>query len=360
MFFVKAVCLLPSIIALSATAQNSVSSKLPKLSTKQDVNNLRFLERKGKYTYYQRRSGSLMFATNFQVHEVIKGEVGTNYTITSSRTRKVLAVSANPNQFTFFDVVPSSDIYTVDYGKSEAKLLGRGYGPKLHLDDTWMSFYTKGERKLHFINAANPVLKFAIELPIKPNPYFSPTAVMLNEKDILYVDQNEKGIQGLLRLDRNTNQTKVIHKLDTPFQRLEICHSDKALFLGIFDLHAHNRGSAILTSSKSPINFRPLYTSEASDTGNIICDLGDDNIYFIKTLEDATSELVRLSPPASISVLSDLKHVSQVINMDGKLMIPFRGDFFLPMDKSGDYIGIENLTNIKKSISNPDPPKEQQ
>ena len=44
--------------------------ELPEISTKQAISNLRFISKDGKFTYYQRRSGSLLLSTNLKVKKL--------------------------------------------------------------------------------------------------------------------------------------------------------------------------------------------------------------------------------------------------------------------------------------------------
>ena len=336
-------------LSFSVFSQVTQISQLPKLSTKQDINNLRFLSQDGKYTYYQKRSGVLALSTNFRVFDVIKSSVETQYSIFSTRFRKYLAVSVDENFFTFFGLGRSHKIYVVKYGTNKAIFIGLGNNPQLHLNDTWVSFYKSHEKEIHFANIETPVLKFKIKLPEKKNIYFSPSFLMINDQRILYIDQNEKGMYGLVQFDRNTEKSKLIYKLDNPFQKMEICESDNYFFLGIFTLHSYKRGGKILYTPKKKLNFVDVYSSILPDTGNLLCDFFHDKAYFVQTQENNDSELVELNPSLQkkkrIKVLSDLKNVSQVIQMDGKLLIPFRGSFYVPIGEN-DYLNKDNLVKI--------------
>ena len=54
-------------IFLSLFMLTSVQAKivLPELLAKQAVSNIRYLSQDGKFTYYQKRSGSLLFSSNY-------------------------------------------------------------------------------------------------------------------------------------------------------------------------------------------------------------------------------------------------------------------------------------------------------
>ena len=216
-------------------SQNTLA-QIPKLSTKQDINNLRFIGQDGSHTYYQRRSGTLLFATNFKVHEVIQNAVGTHYSIVSTRSKKYLAVSADESFFTSFNLKKPHKIYLIEYGTSKSTFVGLGNNPQLHLNDTWISFIKKYKREINFINIKNPVLKFNIQLAEKKNFYFTPTSFMLDIHRILYIDQNDQGFYRLIQFNKATKQSQVIYKLQNPFKKIEVCIGQKKIFIGVFDL----------------------------------------------------------------------------------------------------------------------------
>ena len=76
MFFIKIA--IPFFVYFSAQA-----TQLPTLKAKQSLDNIRFISKDGKYTYYQRRSGNLQVSTNYSNEEVLDGEKHTEYFIHS-------------------------------------------------------------------------------------------------------------------------------------------------------------------------------------------------------------------------------------------------------------------------------------
>ena len=81
-------------IFLTLVFSTSLQAKivLPELLAKQAVTNIRFLSQDGKFTYYQKRSGSLLFSSNYKVIEMIKGQIGTQYTVIGTPARKKIIV----------------------------------------------------------------------------------------------------------------------------------------------------------------------------------------------------------------------------------------------------------------------------
>ena len=101
---------------------------LPELLAKQAVNNIRFLTKDGKFTYYQKRSGSLIFSTNYKVQEIIKSEIGTTYTLFGSSSRKKIIILQNPNFHNFLSIRAKEKIYIVNYGENVPVEVGMGVG----------------------------------------------------------------------------------------------------------------------------------------------------------------------------------------------------------------------------------------
>jgi hypothetical protein len=81
-----------------------------------------------------------------------------------------------------------------------------------------------------------------------------------------------------------------------------------------------------------------------------------DHLYFVKTLSTdqqlnlKISEAVKLDLKSKrVETKSNLKSVSQIIEMDGRIMIPFRGAFYV----------IEGRANIGEDILKSVPTKEE-
>lgn len=311
-------------------------SKLPVLTTKQTIDNLRFISRDGKYTYYQRRSGSLVLSTNYSNKEVIKGQKGTSYNIVSSFHRKKLLIVQKKDYHSRYRFQPDGKIFILDFGGAVSKKAGEGLNPRLHLKDTWLSFFNSNEQTIYLKKIDNLLLKFEIKLNNKINPYFIPHVIMLNEKDILYTDLNREGVIGIVLYDRQKNKMKILHKTASIHHQVELCLHEN-LYIGIFPMDMSPSGSSILKLSSDNLVFskgEKIYESTKRDLGNIICDRDDKFIYFVQNQNVGTGkdvfEAVRISlKDRKIDTLSDVKYASQIIQMDGRLLLPWRGDFYI-------------------------------
>jgi hypothetical protein len=322
---------------------------LPELLTKQAVNNIRFLTKDGKFTYYQKRSGSLLFSTNYKVQEMIKGDIGTGYTIFASPARKKMIVLQNTNFNNFYSLRAKEKIFLVNYGESVAREAGAGISPKLLLNDTWFSYYDPYTKILNFENTSNSALKFSIKLNNRLNPYFIPEVVMSDDNTVYYTDLSEVGNYGVLEFKRNISKSEIIFKAPSPMMKVEICLNQDQLILGIFGIHFSTIGSSI---SRSPLPLKDfskrenLYTSDLNDLGHLVCDFEKDNIAFIKNTGNINSpsfDIANLNTgDKKITALSEKKTISNIINMDGTLLSQEKGKYYI-VKGDVDYKNVDTL-----------------
>lgn len=313
------------------------NSTLPILKTKSDIKDIRFISADGKFTYYQRRSGSLLLSTNYKVHEILKGEIGTQFTIHASPTSEKLIITMDETFHTYLGLRHLKKIYVTDVGSESVEEVGEGLSPKLHLEDTWMSWFNPYSRKLKFINIKSPTLTFEIKVRNVLNAYFFPEVVMLDEKTALYTDINNKGVPAILKYTRRDKKVKVIFKSASVSQRIELCKNNDHLFVAEFGFNNSPRGSIIAKVALKNFNIDRadiVYQSRQNDFGNIVCGFKQDHLYFIKNISKiggrVESEVNAFNHiKKSSRIISDLKYVSQLIFMDGRLLVPFRGDYYV-------------------------------
>ncbi len=341
-FLILLICLLLSKFTFA-------KSKLPILATKQDIHNIRFISSDGKYTYYQRSSGDLILSSNYNIRSVLKGQKLTQYKVYGSKWRKKIIISVSGDYHYYYNIRQLNKLYQVEFGKNEAELLGMGTNPTLHLNDSWISYFNPYNRKIHFQNLGHKELQFEISLANKINHYFVPSVVMPDNKTVIYTDLDEKGLPGIMRFSINNKKFDLILKGKTHMAKIELCLDNNKLYVGHFGIGKRNQSSTIQVIDKitniTMKNSRKIYHSDLNDIGNIICSMADNNLYFVKSLKTSSgkinNEIVSIEPVSGkISILTDLKYASQVINIDGRLICPFRGQYYL-------VIGKNNMENDK-------------
>lgn len=328
---------------------------LPELLTKQAISNIRFLSQDGKFTYYQKRSGSLLYSSNYKVHEMIKGQIGTQYTLIGTKARKKIIVMQNESFHTFYSLRSKEKIFLVNFGDTTLREVGLGSSPALHLDDSWISYYDYYLKQLNFVNTANAALKFSLKLNNKINPYFTPQVVMSDENTLYYTDLSETGAVGLLRYQRNLNKAEIIFKANTPMLKAEICLNNDSLILGLFGINFSSEGSTIYKAPLPIADFSKreiLYNSIVNDIGQLTCDFSKESITFIKnfgTNEHNLTDLTDLNTKTkSLTTLSEMKTITNIINMDGTLLALDKGKYFI-VKGSVDYKNIDSLKSLPPS-----------
>jgi hypothetical protein len=338
---------------IATTAQSKIV--LPELLAKQAVTNIRFLSQDGKFTYYQKRSGSLLFSSNYKVFEMIKGQVGTQYTIIGTPARKKIIVMQNETFHNFYSLRAKEKIFIVNFGETTLKEMGKGSAAKLHLDDTWLSYYDYYEKTLFFENTTNSAIKFSIKLNNRINPYFTPQVVMSDDNTVYYTDLSETGAPGLLQFKRSLSKAEIIFKSSTPMVKAEICLHNDYLIMGLFGINFSKEGS-VISKAKLPLTDfskrESIYTSVVNDIGQLICDYDKTNITFIKnfgTTEVLSTDLVDLNPETkALKTLSEMKTITSIINMDGTLLALDKGKYFI-VKGTLDYKNVDSLKALPPS-----------
>jgi hypothetical protein len=325
---------------------------LPQLLTKQAINNIRFLSSDGKFTYYQKRSGSLLYSSNYQVHEMLKGPLGTQYNVIASQSRKKMIILQNENYHTFYSMRAMEKIYLANYGEHATKQIGMGSDAKLHVDDNWISYYDFYKKTLTIENTNNSAAKFNIKLNNKKNPYFSPQVVMPDENTVFYTDLGENGSFGIIRYTRNNNTSKLIYNSKTPMIKAELCLHSQQLLVLTSGINFSQEGTS-LNQYKLPFDDiksgNVLYSSPVNDIGQMICNIDSEKIYFIKnfgTNESVRTDVTELNVNSKLpKTMSELKTVTSIINMDGTLLALDKGGYFI-VKGTLDFKNIDTLKSL--------------
>jgi hypothetical protein len=312
---------------------------LPKFAAKQSLENIRFMTREGRYTYSQKRSGALSMSTGFKTVDVLVNAPGTNYAVSSSEARKKLAVEVEANWHQDLDLNKVNDIMVGPLGGTTFEKIGRGRHPRLHLDDEWLTWYDPKERLIHVQLLRVPDRHHIIRLGKKHNSYFFPEVIMPNPETVFYTDVNDKGVAALLAWNMVEKKMTVVRKSEVAGTRLELCQREKMMVLGEFSYDDTNKGTTILVQAwrDAPTlgGFTSVYTASDNDLGQMVCASGN-RIWFVKTMSEdrrlnsrQTEAALMELPSGKITVKSDLEHVSNIIDMDGRILIPMREDLYV-------------------------------
>jgi len=311
--------------------------EFPELIAKQANENIRLLSSDGKFTYYQKRSGGLLFSTNYKVYEFLKSTANTQYTLYSTQNRKKIAISEYNNFNNYLSLRKLEKIYTVNFGEYTPKEIGLGTNPQLHMGDNWISYYNFPEKTLYFEHTINSALKFKIKTSPKINPYFFPSVVMSNDNTIYYVDMNTSGVYGLLKFTRSTSKVEVLHSEKSPSQKIELAICNSKIYLLSSGINKVDSGTKIFEIDPK-VEFgkldRPIYTSSKDDVGQLTCSFDQKSLFFIKNVSNDSintyTEIAEMNLTSKeINLITELKTVSSIQNMDGSLLTFDKGKILI-------------------------------
>lgn len=323
--------------AVRANEPQNAVKELPKLSTKQAIRNLRFVSENGRFTYYQRRNGSLLLSQNYSVTEVLKGEIGTHYVLFATPTRKHILIQQDLNFHDNLNLKALQKIYTVEYGKDVPQFRADGLAPQLHLQDNWLSFYDPRSKEINFHHLNSAALNFSIKLKNIKNSYFLPQVAMVDDNTVVYTDLNEIAIPGLIVYNRKTEEIDILLRGDSADQKMELCLSSSFLYVMEAGINDSTSGTKIYRYPKNDFSTtkrETLYQSVRNDIGNIVCDVDSEHLYFIKNTSSthlaAIYDVAKMKlENKQVEMMTSHRYVTQIVNLDGRLLIPYRGVYYV-------------------------------
>src|SRR5690606_1963053 len=134
------------------------------------------------------------------------------------------------------------------------------------------------------------------------------------------------------------NKITPVYQATKKATRLEMCLIGNDLYLGEFPFYDAKSGSSLykipLYQNKNYEKKEIIYSTTASDLGNLICT--DEALYFIKTIKNndelfsKTTEVAKLNlKDRKLETLTDLRRVLSIINMDGRILVPYMNKYFV-------------------------------
>lgn len=336
------------LISLLLASINLWAKELPKFLTKHPIQSIRYISADGRYAYIQKKPGVLGLVSSFRSIDFISEANTNDFLVKDSRFKERLIIEVIPGNHQEFNVMKHSKIMVVDWGKTQLRQIGQGLAAKLHLNDEWVSYFD-GIEKIIYLQNILTEKKFAIKLSPKNNNFFVPEVEMISNDTLVYTDVNDKGYSALIQHNLITQKGTVLFKSPQIGTKLELCQDKTYLAIGEFPYDDIARSSKILriklSGSTNLAGFETLYSSSDSDLGNMVC--RENEVYFVKTLVHnrkinfKQTEAVKLDlKTTQVTTVTDLSTVSQLVSMDNRILIPFRGDFYV-------LEGEANLTEDK-------------
>jgi hypothetical protein len=318
------------------------SAELPEIQTKQALNNLRYLSHDGKFTYFQ-QNGKLYLSTNYASSIIHSASKTSSFLIFGTDARKKIIIEEDNNFHRNYSSIKIKSIFAAGFGKNEVTPIAKGSFISLNLKDSWINYFNPFEKVIY----AKPIMgnnkPIKIKLKNSVNPFFEPSSLMITRDTIIFNDINDTGVMGIFMYSNIEKKFTPLYKGKFPGTNLKFCKVDDSLIIGEFSLDGVSHGSSIykvpLYSNKGFSSLSQIYTSELDDIGNLVC--SKTNLYFIKTinqnktLNTKTTEVAKIDLKTNkTTILTDLRYVTNIVNMDGTILIPFRDKYLVAEGKS--------------------------
>lgn len=317
-------------------------SKLPKFLTKQSLEYLRFIDKSGKFTYYQSSTGSLNLTSNYDNNVLYEAKKGAHYLVTSIANSNLVTIELIEKYHNDLNLNKNHTIFYSKIGDNKITKTAKGKSATIALNDKWLGYYDAKKKTVNFKNLSNNLVQ-SVKLLNSINNYFVPQMDMLNPETIIYTDINKESHMALLAFNTTDKKFRPIYKSKFAGSKIEFCQLKESLIIGDFSIDDSDHGSTIIQvpiyNNKDYMQQKIIYRSQQADLGNIVCD--EDNIYFIKTIEFnsklnmKTTEVAKLGIKTNdIKILSDIGNATQIIQMGERVLLPYRDTFYII---KGDY-----------------------
>ncbi|MBP9673847.1 MAG: hypothetical protein KBD63_02030 [Bacteriovoracaceae bacterium] len=327
-------------------------ANLPELLTKQSIRNIRYFSEDAKFTYFQKLSGELILSTNYANISLLKGDAESRFIMSGTHHRKNLIIEHYENYFKNNRMRKTAKIYVTAFGKSDVRFIAEGINAKLHLDDTWISYYVPHLKKLYW-KSLIASQSYSVTLLSTGNDYFIPEIVMPSSRHIIYSDFSKEGYATLYILNPlaeaqkkleqinpdEVARSQIFYKASHKNTKLELCLLKDKIIAGELGIDDNLKGSSIFSFPVETLNSKEkniLYSSKLNDLGHLICEEKDHKIYFIKSISQelklplVQTDVARLDPVTKqVEILSHLGSLTQLIFIDGKIITPYRGKLLI-------------------------------
>lgn len=343
------------LMSLTCLAQKPASPQGPQqLLTKHALDAIRYIDGEGRVAYVRKRPGVLGIVSSFRSDEFVSDSPQSDFLVHATPLKRKVIVEIIQDQHTVFNVMRTNKLMLFNWGETKGKAIGTGMAPRLHLGDEWVSYFQPLKKSIVMKNSITEK-EYEIRLSPKANGFFVPEVEMVASDLIVYTDINEQGLAAVLSYNLLSKKSEVLYKASQTGTRMELCQGGRYLAIGEFPYEGVNRGSKIL---QLPVlatfnlgGYSTLYESSAQDIGNMVCH--GNEINFIKTFNQSpefgtkSTDVARLNVKTSRLIQrSNFGTVTQVLNMDGRILIPHRGSFYV---LEGEYnLSAETLKSDEK------------
>lgn len=247
---------------------------------------LRYQTSDGYISYYQRNTGELMLSTKLEVHSLLNSGLNEHFFLSDSSFGEKIIISSSQNFYTTSAFVPMNELYYSVIGeKTVGKIADLGFAPRLHLKDTWVSYYQHKFKIVKFHSFTNQELNFQVKLNKNTQYLHIPTTLMLDSNTVLFNDINNQRKFALMKLERST-QTIVPIYLTNLNEEMNLCQQENTIFMMMTSSSGTKLYKMDFLGNNQFSNPKEIYSSNFPEHPQFICD--SENalgvIYFLKDI----------------------------------------------------------------------------
>ena len=316
----------------------SAQAEVIPLATKQSIKNIRFISESGKFTYYSRRSGSLILSTNFDAKTILDGEMGDSYIISGSVSENILIIEKLTQFHHRFSPTRLHQLYTIRPDGTDLKKMAKGRYPKIHMNGKWMSYVDLEKRQLVLQNLEIKSQNYKINLLASHAPLHNPERVFLDQENFLYTDITSEGNHQLIKF--NPLKQKFIKQMSFPKMSLiQLCQMKNQVFLFLGN-KLELGGSKIFKLPVITEKFRfqtPFYTSAFKDLGSLYCSKKFNKLFIVKAykaLDEINHDIFEVDPQTGkAQQVTNLRHLHQFFTMDQQILVHHNGETYVAKGK---------------------------
>lgn len=328
-------------------------ANIPELETKQAADNLKYISKDGKVTYYQTKSGDLSYSSNYTSYKIIENIPNTYYNLYFSPHKKKILFTVDTKYYSEMQSLKNLDIYISNFGGTSTQKIAIGKAPTLHLNDDYFSYFDYKTKEIYFRSTIT-TKSFKVSISNNVSPYFTPEVLMINDKDIIFTDLNEKGQMGVIFYSYVDKKKSIFFKSNFENSYLEMCKNEDKVYILEKSLNDAkpftNIYSIDLFSNENFKNVNTIYASTFTDIGNLICT--KDYLYFIKTkkyIEDLNTKDTDIAEfnlkEQSLNIIKSDINPTQILIMDDFLLAAMNGKLYLAKGDNKSLLSNE----IKKT-----------
>lgn len=316
-------------------------TELVELTAKQNIQTLKYFYKKDDSNFYMRGKDSLAFSSNFKSYPVITEETASQYGVTTWNNQDFLIWKSLDSHRV---LSPNKDkkIFLYNVKSKTLENIGEGVSPYFFRRGKFISYYSMRNREIVVITTNNRAKTFRIKVNAK-DPYFIPSFSISTLDTLYYTDINDRKRSGILSFDLEKKKRSTLYKTTSLGINLELCGTNDNLY--------------ILESSSGKKSFTNLYRLNYIETDiskrdflfesakgpahSLHCQNDKERIFFIKNLtglSGKTSEVLSYHLKVKKAFIhSDLKFVTNLLSIEGKLYIPFRKKIYVLDDLKGKF-----------------------